>query len=77
MEIGVKEARSKFSSLLDLVEEGKEIIIRRRGKEVARLAPPRGGEKALPSLKNFRKSLRIKGERLSKTVSRNREAERY
>ena len=34
MEISVKEARSRFSSLLDKVEEGGEVIIRRRGKEV-------------------------------------------
>ncbi len=43
MEISAKEARSKFRSILDQVEEGDEVIIRRRGKEIARLVPPRGG----------------------------------
>jgi prevent-host-death family protein len=33
----VKEARSKFSSILDQVQAGDEVIIRRRGKEIARL----------------------------------------
>jgi len=37
MQIKVKDARSKLSSLLDRVEKGEEIIITRRGKKVARL----------------------------------------
>jgi len=77
MEINVKEARSKFSSLLDQVEGGEEIIIRRRGKEVARLVPPRGGGKRLPSLKKFRAAVRIQGEPLSGVVKRGRAQERY
>ena len=31
METDVKEARSQFSSLLDEVEKGREVIIRLRG----------------------------------------------
>ncbi len=77
MDVGVKEARSKFKTLLDQVEKGKEIIIRRRGREVARMVPPPGEEKQLPSLKNFRSSVRLKGEPLSKIVTRNRKQERY
>jgi prevent-host-death family protein len=77
MEIGVKEARSRFSSLLDQVEDGDEVIIRRRGKEVARLVPPRGQGKRLPSLKKFRAALRMKGEPLSVVVKRGRKEERY
>ena len=33
------EARNKFSTLLDWVESGEEIVITRRGKVVARLVP--------------------------------------
>lgn len=77
MEIGVKEARAKFSSLLNQVRDGDEVIIRRRGKEIARLAPPVGSEgRHLPSLKSFRRSLRVKGESLSTTVRRGRKEER-
>jgi prevent-host-death family protein len=78
MEISVKEARAKFSSLLNQVKDGDEVIIRRRGKEIARLVPPAGGEgRRLPSLTSFRRSLRVKGEPLSTTVRRGRKEERY
>ena len=77
MEISVKEARSRFSSLLDLVEGGDEVVIRRRGKEVARLVPPRGERRHLPSLKEFRAAIRMKGEPLSAAVKRGRMKERY
>ena len=77
MEINVKDARSKLSSLLDQVEDGGEVIIRRRGKEVARLVPPQGQDNLLPSLKDFRASIRISGESLRDVVIRGREEERY
>jgi len=77
MEIGVKEARSKFSSLLDRVQEGDEIVIRRRGKEVARLVPPKGEGKRLPVLKKFRSTIKMKGEPLSEVVRKERGGARY
>jgi prevent-host-death family protein len=40
-EIGAFEAKNKLSRLLDLVDQGEEIVITRHGKEVARLVPPR------------------------------------
>ena len=49
LEVNVKEARSKLSILLDKVERGEEIIIKRRGKKVALLVSPKR-EIALPSL---------------------------
>ena len=77
MEISVKEARAKFSSLLNQVKDGDEVIIRRRGKKIARLLPPIGEGKRLPSLNNFRRSIRLKGEPLSATVRKGRKEERY
>jgi prevent-host-death family protein len=77
MEISVKEARSRFSSLLDQVEGGDEVVIRRRGKEVARLVPPRGEGRRFPSLKDFRATIRMKGGPLSAAVKRGRIEERY
>jgi len=77
MEINVKDARSRLSFLLDQVEVGGEVTILRRGKEVARLVPPRGEGKALPGLKEFRSSIKITGEPLSSVVIRGREEERY
>ncbi|NWF56377.1 MAG: type II toxin-antitoxin system prevent-host-death family antitoxin [Syntrophaceae bacterium] len=77
MEISVKEARSKFKFLLDQVEGGNEVVIRRRGKEVARLVPPKGEGKRLPSLERFRSSIKMKGEPLSEIVKKERGEGRY
>ena len=77
MEINVKEARNRLSSLLDRVEEGAEVILLRRGKEVARLVPASRTGRQLPSLRDFRLSLKPKGSPLSETVIQGRQEERY
>jgi prevent-host-death family protein len=77
MEISAKEARSKLSSLLNKVEEGGEIVIVRRGKRVARLITAESRLKRLPTLKDFRASVRIKGFSLGAVISREREGARY
>ena len=77
MEINIKEARSKFSSLIHQVEEGAEIILTRRGIEVARMVPSAGKTKRLPSLKKFRAEIKISGKPLSETVIEGRKEERY
>jgi len=40
-EIGAFEAKNKLAALLDMVEQGQEITITRRGKPVAKLVPAR------------------------------------
>lgn len=40
MTVGVFEAKTKFSELLDRVEAGEEIIVTRHGKPVARISLP-------------------------------------
>jgi prevent-host-death family protein len=77
MEINAKEARGKLSSLLKRVEKGDEIVVLRRGKQVARLVPFRRKERHLPQLRGFRASIKVKGEPLSVTVLRGREEEPY
>lgn len=77
MEINVKEARSKLSKLLDRVQGGEEITILRRGKEVARLVPPRSGGRRLPCLREFRATIRIDGVSMSTALARGREEERF
>ena len=74
--ISVKEARSNLSALLDQVAAGEEIILLRRGEEVARLVPPQS-QSLLPSLKDFRNSLTITGAPLSDEVVKTRQEERY
>ncbi len=38
-EVGAFEAKNRLGALLDRVEKGKEILITRRGKPVAKLVP--------------------------------------
>jgi len=77
MEINAKEARGKLSSLLNQVEKGGEIVVLRRGKQVARLVPFQRKEKYLPKLGAFRTSIKVKGEHLSTAILHGREEERY
>ena len=42
-EIGAFEAKNRLGQLLDLVEQGEEVVITRHGKPVARLVPPKTG----------------------------------
>ena len=39
MRVGAFEAKTHFAQLLQRAERGEEIVITRRGKEVARLVP--------------------------------------
>ena len=76
LEVNVKEARSKLSILLDRLERGEEIVIKRRGKKVALLVSPKN-ENALPSLKKFRASISATEKFLSEIVIDLRKEERY
>ena len=42
-EVGAFEAKNRLGQLLDLVEQGEEVVITRHGKAVARLVPPKTG----------------------------------
>ena len=77
IEVSSKEARSCFSTLLNRVAGGEEIIITRRGKRVARLVNEVEGSKKLPSLREFRKTIAIDGKPLSQVVLENRDEERF
>jgi len=41
--VGVHQAKTHLSRLLQDVANGNEVVITRRGEEVARLVPPRRG----------------------------------
>jgi prevent-host-death family protein len=72
----VKEARQKFSYLLDQVEHGEEIIISRRGHIIAHIIPHTRNKKVkkyLPSLKAMRNDIGAKGKPLSKIIHEERE----
>jgi len=42
LEVGAFEAKNTLGALLDRVERGEEVLIKRRGKPVARLVPAEG-----------------------------------
>ena len=75
--VSVKEARENLRELIEQVAAGEEVILLRRGKEVARLVPPQRSRRKLPSLESLRASIHPKGKALSKEVISAREKERY
>ena len=82
MKISAKEARKRFSEILNLVSVGEEIFITRRGKVEAKLIRHEEKDqiknrKRFPDLTAFRQSIVIKGEPLSETVIRSRKEERF
>jgi prevent-host-death family protein len=77
VEISAKEARARLSDLLKKAEKGEEILLVKRGRKIARLIPFKNVQKRLPSLKEFRNSIRVKGQPLSVTVIKDRGDERY
>lgn len=67
--ISYYEARTHFSELLDQVARGKTILITRRGKPAALLAPPpRDGGKDVTEVIQAMKALR-RGNTLGKDLS--------
>ena len=76
--INAREARSHLSKLLTEAERGGVISITRRGREVARIVPPEAsGERGLPDLAEFRRSIKVKGKPTSRVVIDARNEERY
>jgi prevent-host-death family protein len=75
--VSVAEARSKFKALLDEVLSGHPVSVVRRGREVARLVPPKRRGRRLPALRAFRTSIRVTGGSTSRTISRARREARY
>lgn len=71
--VGIKEARSTLSQLLERVRSGEEVILLSRGKEIARLMPTRPRRKRLPAMARFRSSLRVKGIPMSGEIAKARE----
>lgn len=73
----IKTARENLRSLIDDVLEGEEVVLLRRGKPVARLAPVESEIPPLPDLGGFRDSIHVEGRALSEEVVSAREDERF
>jgi len=65
--VNVKTARRGRRRVLEDVRSGEEVVILKRGKQVARLLPP-DGPRRLPSLREFRSSIRVRGGPVSSQV---------
>ena len=77
MRIDARDARQRFSELLDLAEGGGEIIVTRRAKPAVRLVAERSGRarRPPPDLGAFRLSVTMSGS-LTDTLLEERENER-
>ncbi|MBI4356523.1 MAG: type II toxin-antitoxin system prevent-host-death family antitoxin [Gammaproteobacteria bacterium] len=75
MHIQVKEMRAHMHELLNSVMHGKEVLILRRHEPIARLIPYHL-ESILPSMADFRSTIKIKGT-LSQALSSEREETRF
>ena len=66
IEVGAFEAKTHLSSLLEQVSRGEEVLIRRRGKPVARLVPvqqaePRQVQAAIAAWRKHRSGMTLGG----------------
>jgi len=76
-QVMIREARRNLRALIERVEAGEEIVILRRGKQVARLVPPEREPRRFPDLTQFRASISLRGEPPSEIVIRERREARY
>lgn len=76
--INIREARRRFSEIVDATSRGESFVITRRGHTVARLVPCEESEgQPLPAMGKFRDTVAVKGKSLSRTVAEMRRQERY
>lgn len=62
--VGVFEAKTHLTALLDRVDAGEEIIITRRGEPIAKLVPARAapsGESVIQQLRRLRSGISTAG----------------
>jgi antitoxin (DNA-binding transcriptional repressor) of toxin-antitoxin stability system len=71
--VSVRDVRERLRRLLDQVQAGDEVVVLRRGVEVARLVRPERKSPPLPDLSRFRASVKLRGRPLSQAI---REARR-
>ncbi|WP_157015967.1 type II toxin-antitoxin system Phd/YefM family antitoxin [Mesorhizobium xinjiangense] len=77
-EIGAFEAKNTLGSLLDLVEQGEEVIITRHGKPVARLVAPsvcidrEKALKAVADIRDMRKGVTLGGLKIKDLIEEGR-----
>jgi prevent-host-death family protein len=77
--INLADAKARLSELVDSVEAGETIEIKRRGKVVAHLAPPAGPRKPLDidRLRKLTEGMPMQSESAGELVRAMRDSDRY
>ena len=72
--VPVEEMQSQFDEWICRVEEGERLVLTRGGQEIARVhaATEPTTTASLPSLEEWRASIDIGGEKMSRTIQRQR-----
>lgn len=76
-EIGIYDARTRWSEMIDRVEKGEEITITRHGTPVAKLVPANGRAKAsvaeaIAELRRFRRRHKLGGLTIKQMIEEGR-----
>ena len=77
-EIGAFEAKNRLGQLLDLVEQGEEVVITRHGKAIARLVPAKAGisraeaHEAARLIREMSRGVRLGGLRIKDLIDEGR-----
>ena len=66
VEVGIFEAKTQLSALLEKVSQGQEVLITKRGEPIARLVPAQRSDRTqvaatIDTLFEFRKGMKLDG----------------
>jgi len=75
--VSVREMRDHIGAILEEAERGETLIIKRHGREVAKLGPMDTEKEGLPSMESFRKGINYKGNTLGQDIVDARMQERF
>ena len=75
--VSVREMREQISKILEEAEKGETFVIKRCGREIAKLSPVDTDNGRLPSLGTMRSSIECKGNSLSQNIDGSRMQERF
>jgi prevent-host-death family protein len=75
--LGIYEARTRWSEVIDRVAKGEEIVITRHGLPVAKLVPANGHAKAsaleaIAELRKFRRKHKLRGLTIKQMIEEGR-----
>lgn len=74
--VSVRALRENLRAVLERVEAGEEIVVVRRGREVALIVPPQRERPGFPDLTVFRGQVELRGEPPGDTLARMRSESR-